>query len=166
LSREKEKNSSAAVWLTIGGGAMLVVVVYVMTRPKPAPSAPKLTIKIKPGGAITHVTQGAPLATHNAKFSMTAKDGVSIALKVGDTLALMPPHPAGPNQSWKIEVLPAGGGGLIRDAAIRVSPFPDGSFLLQADGFGRSTIVMGLNSTDPQHFGRMESLSMPMTVSA
>jgi hypothetical protein len=160
-------NPDVGPWLAVGAGVVIVGgAVYFLTRnsgtagtPPSPDAAPAPTPPRQASFTVTHQST-------EATYSLTATDGHAIALKVGESLAIRPPYPAGPQQAWHIEILP-GGSTLTPSAGLVDHGFlADGADLIQATSFGKATISMYLYSTDMQKFGRIETNAMPVTVSA
>jgi hypothetical protein len=159
-------NPDVGPWLAVGAGVVIVGgAVYFLTRNSGTAGA-----QPDAGPAPTPPTRQASFTvTHQsteATYSMTATDGKAIALKVGESIAIRPPYPAGPQQTWHVEILP-GGSNLTPSAGLVDHGFlADGADLIQATSFGTATLSMFLYSTDTQRFGRIETNAMPVTVSA
>ena len=160
-------NPDVGPWLAVGAGVVIVGgAVYFLTRN----SGTTGTTPTDAGPAPTPPTRQASFTvTHQsteATYSMTATDGQAIAIRVGESIAIRPPYPAGAQQTWHVEILP-GGSTLTPDAGLVDHGFlADGADLIQATAFGKATIAMFLYSTNMQRFGRIETNSMPVTVSA
>lgn len=98
-------NPTAGVWIALVGGVALVgTAIYFATRgsstASAAPNTPPPTTPPPPASSSTPGPNPA-----GSTYSMTFKDGGSFALRVGETVELLPPGPAQADARWEFQVV-------------------------------------------------------------
>jgi hypothetical protein len=135
----REKSDTAQI-ATIGmGAAILLGVIYLFLRNDPGVPAPTGS---QVPTALPPPPPPQPFITVQTTYSVPMSDN-PFTLKVGDTVAIVPPTPGG---DWGTPTI-AGPGGLQHTATITpLGVQPDGSYAFRADGAGVAMINYGYST--------------------
>jgi hypothetical protein len=178
--RRARSNPDTGPWLIAGGVAVGIVgLLWLLTRPSSSASASTASANAPPvpqpstpgnynttyGPAYTPPLPTIPTGPR-PDYQIVASN-TSVALKVGQILAIAQPHPAASDQNWQVLIQPPQQGGVYNFPDAKVQDLgwqPDYTDLVQPTAPGGSTVVMNLYQME--HGQVAESYAITLSVSA